>query len=291
MLKLETISCPYCQGVQSDLWGEENGYAAVQCRSCGLVFVNPRPTLAAIDEAVRLGMHPTEQGTLDVNWFSERQSQQQVRGMTARLLKLFSREQLTREPLRWLDVGAGYGELLLALAGIAGQQAGLIGVEPSLPKRDKAREMGVQMVESVMDVDGAFDYLSLINVFSHLPDPAGFLADITGRLAPRGELLLVTGNGGDVRRSDYPDPLYLPDHLIFAGEKHVSGILERAGFEIVQIKRYRQFLPEKRRTLRSIMVNMTKHSAKRLLGRPSSYHLIRHRGPFRSLWIRTRRQA
>ncbi len=291
MLKLETIACPYCQSPQSDPWGEENGYTAVKCRACGLVFVNPRPTLDAIDEALRLGVHQTEQGTLDVNWFSERQSQQQVVQMTQRLLDLYPRNELARNPLRWLDIGAGYGELLLALAGIAGSQPGIIGVEPSRPKRDKAREMGVQMVESIAEVDGTFDYLSLINVFSHLPDPASFLADITGKLAPRGELLLVTGNGGDVPRSAYPDVLYLPDHLIFAGGKHITGFLERAGFEIINIHRYRQFLPDKRPTLRSILINVTKHSAKRMLGRPSTYRLIKHRGPFRSLWVRARRRA
>ena len=54
-----------------------------------------------------------------------------------------------------------------------------------------------------------FDFVSLIHVFSHLPD----LRD----------------------SSDVPTELDLPDHLVFAGERHIVGYLEEASFEVIEI--------------------------------------------------------
>jgi SAM-dependent methyltransferase len=288
LLKLETIPCPYCGSGQSKAWAEENGFTAVQCSACGLVFVNPRPAPDAIDEAIHLGMHATESGTLVVSNFSAKTSQQKIVKMQKRLAQLYPSGELQAGPVSWLDIGAGYGELLLALAGYAHPQSTLQGVEPCQPKLEKAHELGVQMRASLDEIAPTFGYVSLINVLSHLPDPAGFLSTLKARLVPGGELLLVTGNGGDLRRADYPDLLLVPDHLIFAGEEHVIGLLEQAGFDVVKISRYRDFLPRTRRPLKSILINTARHTLKRLRGRPSSYRLFPARGPFRSLWVRAR---
>ena len=49
---------------------------------------------------------------------------------------------------------------------------------------------------------------------------------------------METGNLADLdRREDFPGELGLPDHLTFAGEAHLLGFLERAGFELVRIER------------------------------------------------------
>jgi SAM-dependent methyltransferase len=288
LLKLETIPCPYCGGDQSEPWAEENGFTAVRCSACGLVFVNPRPAPDAIDEAIHLGMHATESGTMDVSGFRARISQQKIVKMQKRLAQLYPSGELQAGPVAWLDIGAGFGELLLALRDSAHPQSTLLGVEPCQPKLDKAQELGVEMRAALDEVTATFGYVSLINVLSHLPDPADFLSMLTARLVPGGELLLVTGNGGDLRRADYPDVLYLPDHLIFAGEKHVIGWLDQAGFDVVAIRRYRDFLPRTRRSSRSILINTARHILKRLRGRPSSYRLFPARGPFRSLWVRAR---
>ena len=69
--------------------------------------------------------------------------------------------------------------------------------------------------------------VSLINVFSHLPDVHGFFAEIATLVRPGGELLVVTGNGADIERADYPQALSLPDHVVFGGEAHIVGVLER----------------------------------------------------------------
>ncbi len=280
MKNLERIACPYCNADDVAPWGEEAGYTAVKCRSCGLVYVNPRPRLATIDEAAQTGIHTTERGAVNVV-SRVGFSRGKVRMFRQRIAALYPSDELLHRPVRWLDVGAGFGELPAALASLVHPDAQVEGVEPCAPKAEVARKRGLHVSTRMLsDVDETYDVISLINVFSHLPDPAAFLADLARRLRPGGELVLVTGNGADVTRSDYPDALCLPDHLLFAGESHVCGLLERLGFEIVQVHRYRYFQPE------PFVKRVAKTVVKRVLGRPAAP--LRNTGDFRSLFVRAR---
>jgi hypothetical protein len=71
-------------------------------------------------------------------------------------------------------------------------------------------------------------------VFSHIPDFRDFGAQLRERLKPGGHLFIETGNGGDLeRRADYPDRLYLPDHLVFIGVEQMRRLLDEMGFDLV----------------------------------------------------------
>ena len=60
------INCPLCGADDHVPWARENGYAAVKCKQCGLVYVNPRPSLSTISEAAKTGVHKTDAGNLPV---------------------------------------------------------------------------------------------------------------------------------------------------------------------------------------------------------------------------------
>ncbi len=49
----EAIPCPLCEKDQYRLFAEENGFRAVKCDFCGLIYVNPRPVVELITEAVK----------------------------------------------------------------------------------------------------------------------------------------------------------------------------------------------------------------------------------------------
>src|SRR4051812_23856347 len=42
---LEAVRCELCGVDETTLYAEENGYRAVRCVRCGLLYVNPRPTI------------------------------------------------------------------------------------------------------------------------------------------------------------------------------------------------------------------------------------------------------
>ena len=118
----------------------------------------------------------------------------------------------------------------------------------------------------------------MLNVYSHLPDPLAFLSVARKRLRDGGEILLQTGNGGDLNRADFPGVLYFPDHLIFAGRRSLELTFDRIGMEVISINEF----PDPAFTL----VNVAKDLVKRLVRK--NHNPVRWRGPFRSLWVRAR---
>lgn len=275
--QLEYINCPYCGHDDSRPWGAENGYFAIRCRSCGLVYVNPRPDANSISEAARTGLHEGQTDNFNtVSPLGFRKAKKRM--FERRLRKLFSRNQLIDRNLRWLDIGAGFGELLAAVSELAGSDSIVEGIEPCEPKVAVARRRQLHVTNRRLnEINGTYDFISLINVLSHLPDPSSFLRTLPHLLAPDGHLFLVTGNGADVSREQFPGPLFLPDHLVFAGEKHVRGFLKGAGFEIVELQRYQYFLPE------ATLLILLKNIARWVLGRHQMP--LSNRGPYRSLFI------
>lgn len=270
---LEHVSCYFCGSSEASVWGEEAGYRALKCDQCGLVYVSPRPRQEHIDEAARTGEHATERDALEVTGrYRRSRAREQKRVVRAMFGDLPS-------PVRWLDVGAGFGELVEAVQHVfPGSQ--VTGIEPNEAKRRAAAERGIRLDATALAELPArsFDVVSFMNVWSHLPDPEGFFRDAGNLLAERGRILVQTGTGGDLESAaDYPDALLLPDHLSFAGERHVIGILERIGFTIEDVRRVR--LDTLRFSAEAVV--------KRVLGRPARLRLP-YRSPFRSLYVRAR---
>jgi SAM-dependent methyltransferase len=237
---MESVSCYNCGVADSAVYATENGFDLRKCTQCGLLYVNPRPGLEEIEQAHRLGEHKGAKtlGTTGYYDFSK------VSAYCRTLEDLFGDGGDLRGK-RWLDIGCGYGELLLALRKFSRNQLDVRGVEPNEHKMAAARRQGLNV--SNFDLDqhtGKYDFISLLNVYSHLPDPPAALANWAHLLKPGGALLLETGDTADMPPESHPTPYYLPDHLSFASESIVRGVLEKAGFEILKIKKY----PEVRET-------------------------------------------
>ncbi len=238
-MRTERASCPLCGMSKARPWGAEGGWSAVACEGCGLVYVNPRPSDDEVAEANKMGLHHTEAGKLDVVGSHSRRKVVRYH----RLLSPFCRDlQAAGRPVRWLDIGAGFGEVVEALQRILPPSSVVEGIEPMLPKAAAARARGLPVTTRLLSECEAacYDGASLINVFSHLPEPRSFLCQVRERLRPGGRLVIETGNGADLpSAAAYPDPLYLPDHLVFAGRQHMERFLVESGFKVDAVAAHR----------------------------------------------------
>ena len=278
-MELENVSCYLCGSSESSVWGKENGFTMTRCSSCGLLYLNPRPTLGSIDESARTGLHKTGPGNLVA---LGRHSRARARDYISKLSEVFPDEELHRGDVCWLDIGAGYGELLEALRKVSGPEANLKGIEPCQPKVHDAQRMGLPVeTKSLAEVTQRFTHVSLVNVFSHLPDPISFLSDLRRLLLPNGELLLVTGNAGDIRRDQFPGALYLPDHLSFASEQNLRTIVDKAGFALTAIHSFPAGA-----SLDGPVVTLAKNMVRCALGRAPLVYSVSDDSPFRTLWVR-----
>jgi SAM-dependent methyltransferase len=192
---------------------------------------------------------------------------------------MFSNVWRDSSKISWLDVGAGYGEVVEAVSTLAPEGSRIEGIEPMKTKAIQAQNRGLQIEEKYLsEVQDRFDFISLVNVYSHIPDFHSFMEDIKRVLVKQGELYLETGNIADLStRNEAPAELDLPDHLVFAGEKHIRGYLEEAGFSIVKIRRIRK----------DGFNNFVKNIIKKLIGRQVKLR-IPYTSRYRALLIRAR---
>jgi 2-polyprenyl-3-methyl-5-hydroxy-6-metoxy-1,4-benzoquinol methylase len=274
----EAVACPLCRAWDRRPWGAENGFEAVKCGQCGMVYVTPRPKPEDISEANKIGEHRTAEGALKVVY---RRSPRKIRHYRHVVQLMFRRELEAGIPLTWLDVGAGYGELIEAVMGVLPPGSSVEGIEPMLPKVECARALHLPVSNTPLAaMDQRFDVVSLINVFSHLPDFDAFLGDLRQVMNDGAILFVETGNGGDLSSAaEYPDRLYLPDHLVFAGVDHIRQFLQRNGFDVSAVH-----------ALRLDTVGwMAKNIAKRILGKDAKLG-VPLASPFRTVFFKARLQ-
>jgi SAM-dependent methyltransferase len=232
-------SSPPCYHCGSDcrrLYAQENGYDLVRCLACGLLYVCPRPGDEELLRAHALGVHAgTDAPVFCTGAFDDGK----CCGYEPVLRDLYRAGPPIRPDGLWLDMGCGHGEFLVALDVFCSGRLRLRGVEPNEQKRAGAVARGLD-VRPIGHAEpaAALDGVSLLNVYSHLPDPPAFLRDLRRMVRDGGELLLQTGDTADLDADAHPRPFYLPDHLSFASERIVRNILERAGFRVIAVRKY-----------------------------------------------------
>src|SRR4029077_6945356 len=154
--------CNLCQSAQLDVLDPDCNIA--QCRSCGFVFDNPRPTLETLIDFY------SKPGKYD-SWLAELDARDRL--WKRRLAKLRS----TRKPGSLLDIGTGIGQFLSVAQGEYSQ---VYGTEVSRTAIEVAREKyGLDLfqgtVEELAERGMVFDNITLFHVLEHVPDPKALL--------------------------------------------------------------------------------------------------------------------
>lgn len=272
---LVPIACPYCESSRSTPWGEERGFHVVRCADCAFLFMNPSLDRADISKAVETGFHAEAEG-MDVRAHRHEGKVRQYRALFADLCSDMWRD---GAPVHWLDVGAGYGEIVEAVFQLAPAESVVEGLEPMGPKAADARSRGLRITQDYLRPGHPpVDVISSIDVFSHVPDYRAFLRDVAGALKPGGRVIIETGNLADVStRGEFPFELGLPDHLTFAGKAHLVGLLQETGFEVERIVEKRV----------DTALALVKSVAKKLIGRPGKLR-VPYTSDYRQLVVRAR---
>lgn len=255
---LESVACYVCGATDSRPWAEENGFQAVRCAACSLVYVTPRPSRASISRAAQCGLHEGQTTTDETG----ARDAGKVKRYRERLRALYGQAGLTeKRGARWLDIGCGFGEFLEALALESQGRLVTFGSEPNERKASSARSRGLDVsFRDFANEKVEYEFVSLLNVFSHLPHPPELLQALRLRMCAGGELVLQTGNWAELERAAIPDRLHLPDHLSFGSEELIRRVLEASGFSVVLVHRYPMFRPSVWQRLTAMAAGMPQAS-------------------------------
>ncbi len=208
----------------------ENGFNLVKCNGCGTLFISNPPTEETISKSVVTGIYDGEK-QLDVN---VRYNRSALNFYESILPEIFPTPLSARST--WLDVGCGYGEFLEALHRKYGNKVILKGSEPNERKQKAAQARGHNV--GYLDLatsDERFDIVSLMNVYSHLPNPPAFLSDLSRVVVPGGLLLIQTGDSSNIDQDNIMKPAGLPDHMSFTNVTALTGMLAHLDFKVERI--------------------------------------------------------
>jgi 2-polyprenyl-3-methyl-5-hydroxy-6-metoxy-1,4-benzoquinol methylase len=222
----------------------KNGFVVIACDTCGFVHVAPVPTAQELEHLYHHAYYTTEKPT-----YIERYREDQAWWDLVNDDRLDDLEKAHGATMgRLLDVGSGPG-LLLERA--RGRGWDVVGIEPSSQAVAHSRSLGLTIVEDFLDAhtapaltaSGRFQAIHCSFVLEHLPDPAGMLSLLSDLLVPDGALLLAVPN--DENPIQYAavatqglQPWWIapPHHLNYFTPTSLQGLVERVGFEVVDIQ-------------------------------------------------------
>ncbi len=199
-------------------------YAIVQCKSCGLVYTNPR-----LDGSRILDSYIAVEDPL---YLEEREGR--VLTFERHLRPL---EKLRAPPGRLLDVGA-YTGVFVEIAAQHGWEAW--GIEPSHWAVEQARGRGLKMIESTLATSGlaeaAFDVVTMWDVIEHLADPIGEVAQAYRLLKPGGLLVVHTMDidSSFARLMGPRWPWLMEMHIYYFSHRTLQAMLEKVGFTVIR---------------------------------------------------------
>jgi len=227
---VETVDCILCERSEVELFKEENGYRAVRCKVCGLVFVSPRPSIHEMK-----ALYEDQETKVDLH------------------RHLASRDTKTAEARRALATirrHVPHGGRLLELGSAAGyllweakhQGFDVQGLDLTHQFVEFARNvLGVPAFEGTLRdatfADASFDVIYHRNLMSHLAWPLEEHRILHRLLRPGGYIVFETGNAAELAADDAGE-LELPDHLFHFSESTIVKLLQASGFTWVETRRH-----------------------------------------------------
>ena len=222
-----TIRCDLCGGCEQDLVFVKEGFRHVRCRTCGMVFVNPR--LAEHLEAQKnCGTGAMGDDTL---------TGPQIRRLRRELAEINGFRKLNRI----LEVGAGKG-WFLSEAAQSGWETWAVEINSSAIRDLKSKGLYKIISEPAEDFEVPNDYFDVArtwDVIEHLRSPHRSVANIWRALRPGGILRLSTTNFASLSRwVNGPEWVYLngADHIFLFEPETITRLLAQQGFENIIIR-------------------------------------------------------
>ena len=211
----------------------EGQFQLVQCKQCGLVYLNPRPSP---NEILSYYLNDYDQFNVAV------QHEKHILARWGRRYGLEKRGKviLKHKPHgKLLDVGCATGDFLASMQQRTGWQ--VIGIEPNQQAAQYVREhykieVHTDSIEKLSLDDDTFDVVTLWNVIEHLPNPSASLNTINRLLAHDGLLVISTPNLDCPYASlfgKYWIGYELPRHLYVFSLQTLSSLLSKSGFKII----------------------------------------------------------
>ena len=230
-IEAQHINCNLCGGDDTLLVDIQNEYMMVECRLCGLVYVDPQPSAGHLK--VLYDSYHEREGKNGETWQRLMASNFSEAACTL--------DYMLPDRGKILDIGCGYGHFIEMMRDRGWTASG---IEPSeaAGKYAIARglDVGRTVIEDASIQDDSFDAVTAFYVLEHLTDPLAALKKMREILRPGGVLVLrvphTTPLVKALRLARIENNLYdLPFHLYDFSPATIKSMLTKAGFTDIEI--------------------------------------------------------
>lgn len=238
MTTLVSVPCPLCGGDDAEVVHSRYHEAGpvlgrlearnVMCRSCGFMYMNPRPAKDALREYYLQDgcssgsvYHSTAEGSRHHRLTAERRQ----------FLLRWIMEAYAERRGSVLDIGCSTGDLIASLD-LEGWH--LVGLEPSAHAASVAASRGIEVitgdVDSVRLSDGTFEAVCCISVSEHLHDVRGAVSTLSR--VSRDDALIVVEVPDSTRPVAQIAEFFSLEHLSHFTRGTITRMLGEFGLEV-----------------------------------------------------------
>lgn len=232
------VPCNLCGSSERQPYCPENGLGLVECQSCGLVYVSPRPDSTELYALYgETYFHNNESGVVGyTDYIADEANIRQTSNRRLRHLQQFI------QPGKLLDVGCATG-FFIDEAQKRGWQ--VQGLDVSSFAVGYAREhfhLDVQhgSFTELEFPQGAYDVVSLWDVIEHVPDPTAYIQRAAQLLRKDGVVVLATPDVDSfparMAGKRWVGYKLSEEHIYYFSVKTLTKMLNDAGFDVLNVR-------------------------------------------------------
>lgn len=245
-LNLVHVQCCICEIEDAELVGvgkdfEYNSsadtFSAMRCRSCRLIYLNPRPNISEFEKIYPSNYHAFDFSKKEFGIVYKIRSRLEAKRLLSCCKDLPANARI-------LDVGCGDGFHLNLLRQYGKKSWSLEGIDMDKRAVDMAKKSGLTVhrgsIESIDLPQNSYDLAFMIQTIEHLEKPVEVLQGIRKFLKPGGKLLIVTDNTSSLdfkfSKKSYWGGYHFPRHWNLFNRNSLTQLAEKAGFEVAVLE-------------------------------------------------------
>ncbi len=211
-------------------------FLAMRCNSCGLIYLNPRPSVDDLDTIYPDSYHAFDFSEEDFGFVHKVRSRLEAS-------RLLSWCKGLPDDAKILDIGCGDGFHLDLLKRYGNKNWTAEGIDLSERAAAVAARKNIKVhvgtVEEIALPENSYDLAFMIQTIEHVEKPDEVLAGARRLLKPGGRLVIVTDNTGSpdfkVFSGSYWGGYHFPRHWNLFDRNSLTKLAEKTGFEVADL--------------------------------------------------------
>ncbi len=244
-LSLTDVQCCVCEsddateigtGEDFEYHTSPDKFSALQCNSCGLVYLNPRPEISEFERIYPANYHAFDFSEEDFGFVYKVRSRLEAKRVLSWCKDL-------NDDARIIDTGCGDGFHLSLLEKYGSKNWTLEGIDIDKRAAKMAMDKGLKVhVGSIDEIDlpkNAYDLAIMVQTIEHVAEPAETLRAVHRILKPGGKVVVVTDNTDSfdfkLFKKSHWGGYHFPRHWNLFNKTSLTKLAEKTGFEVAKL--------------------------------------------------------